>query len=116
MSKLNYDNMTLNSLESAFTQCHLKLLELEIAETPDDGAIGKLSEKLNKISEEIKNRTKIEEASAEPAGKSDLKMSLQNQKELQTAIRDNVPTFQSSVDVHVFINALRLVVAALPQN
>ena len=108
MSQLNYENMVLPSLENIFSQCNSKLLDLELAETPDEGAIGKLIEKINKISEEIKKRTKIEQAPAEPAGKRDLKMSLQNQKELQTAIRDYVPTFQSGVDVHVFINALEL--------
>ena len=108
MSQLNYENMVLPSLENIFSQCNSKLLDLELAETPDEGAIGKLIKKINKISEEIKKRTKIEQAPAEPAGKGDLKMSLQNQKELQTAIRDYVPTFQSGVDVHVFINALEL--------
>ena len=108
MSQLNYGKMPLNSLENFFLQCTSKLLELELDETPDVGAIGKLNEKINDISEELENRKKIEQASAEPAGKNELKMSLQNQKELQTAIRNNVPTFQSSVDVHVFINALEL--------
>ena len=74
MSNLNYDKMSLSSLENFSLQCTAKLLELELEETPDEGAIGKLIEKINKISEEIENRTKIEQASAEPAGKSDLKM------------------------------------------
>ena len=33
---------------------------------------------------------------------------IQIQKELQIALRDNVPKFQSGVDVHSFINALEL--------
>ena len=106
MSQVNYDDMALSSLETLFLQFSEKLLELELAEKPNDNAINVISGKINKISKIINDRTKTEPLTAESTEKTGLKPS--DQKELQSAIRDKVPTFQSGIDVHIFINSLEL--------
>ena len=104
MSKLQLENSTVASLETLLTINYNKLLELELEETPNNNAIELLNNKINEILEVIKDKNETKTA--------DLKVQkepkVQIQKELQIALRDNVPTFQSGVDVHSFINALEL--------
>ena len=104
MSKLQLENSTLSSLEQLLTINYNKLLELELEETPNDGAIELMKTKINEILVVInaKNETKTADLKVQKEPK------VQIQKELQIALRDNVPTFQSGVDVHSFINALEL--------
>ena len=104
MSKLQLENSTVASLETLLTINYNKVLELELEETPNNKAIELLNNKINEILEVIKDKNETKTA--------DLKVQkepkVQIQKELQIALRDNVPTFQSGVDVHSFINALEL--------
>ena len=104
MSKLQLENSTLSSLEQLLTINYNKLLELELEETPNDDAIELMKTKINEILVVInaKNETKTADLKVQKEPK------VQIQKELQIALRDNVPTFQSGVDVHSFINALEL--------
>ena len=60
----------------------------------------------DQIAETIKSKT--EKLAAGQNVQNEQKINLQVQKELQVAFRDNVPTFQSGVDVHSFINSLEL--------
>ena len=102
MSQLQFENMTVASLESLLSETYKMLLEQKIAETPNEKAIEILMEDVKNITDQIKNK---------PAGadvQNEHKINLQIQKELQIALRDNVPTFQSGVDVHTFINSLEL--------
>ena len=104
MSKLQLENSTVASLETLLTINYNKLLEHELEETPNNKAIELLNNKINEILEVLKDKNETKTA--------DLKVQkepkVQIQKELQIALRDNVPTFQSGVDVHSFINALEL--------
>ena len=104
MSKLQLENSTASSLETLLTINYNKLLELELEETPNDDAIELMKTKINEILVVInaKNETKTADLKVQKEPK------VQIQKELQIALRDNVPTFQSGVDVHSFINALEL--------
>ena len=106
MSQLQLENMTVSSLESLLSRRDDKLLEHKLAETPNDNAINLLNEEINLIAETIKS--KMENLSADKNVQNEQKVNLQIQKELQIALRDNVPTFQSGVDVHSFINSLEL--------
>ena len=99
---LQFENMTVSSLESLLSETYKKLLELKIAETPNDNAIKTLNEEVTKITDQIKLKT------AGANVPNEQKINLQTQKELQIAFRDNIPTFQSGVDVHTFINSLEL--------
>ena len=103
MSKLQLENSTVASLETLLTINYNKLLELELEETPNNNAIELLNSKINEILEVIKDKNETKTA--------DLKVQkepkVQIQKELQIALRDNVPTFQSGVDVHSFIKSFR---------
>ena len=102
MSQLQFENMTVASLESLLSETYKMLLEQKIAESPNEKAIEILMEDVKNITDQIKNK---------PAGadvQNEHKINLQIQKELQIALRDNVPTFQSGVDVHTFINSLEL--------
>ena len=49
MSQVNYDDMALSSLETLFLQFSEKLLELELAEKPNDNAINVISGKIIKF-------------------------------------------------------------------
>ena len=106
MSQLQLENMTVSSLESLLSRRDDKLLEHKLAETPNDNAINLLNEEINLIAETIKS--KMENLSADKNVQNEQKVNLQIQKELQIALRDNVPTFQSGVDVHSFVNSLEL--------
>ena len=104
MSKLQLENSTVESLETLLTIHTNKLIELELDESPNNKAIKLMQTKVNDILAVIKSKNETKSA--------DLKVQkepkVQIQKELQIALRDNVPTFQSGVDVHSFINALEL--------
>ena len=104
MSNLQLENSTLESLETLLTINYNKLLELKLEETPNNNAIALMQTEVNDILAAIKSKNETKSA--------DLKVQkepkVQIQKELQIALRDNVPTFQSGVDVHSFINALEL--------
>ena len=104
MSHLQLDNMTVSSLETLLGKSYDKLLELELAADPDANAIQLIYTKLNEIADVIK--TKNDDKTAVPLVQKEPKV--QVHKELQNALRDNVPSFQSGVDVHSFINALEL--------
>ena len=106
MSKLQFEGMTLASLESLLMQTYNKLLELELEEEQNEGAINLMNTKITEIAGTIKSKT--EKLSAGNNVQNEQKVNLQVQKELQIAFRDNVPTFQSGVDVHSFINSLEL--------
>ena len=96
--------MTVSSLETLLGKSYDKLLELELAADPDANAIDLIYTKLNEIADVIK--TKNDDKTAVPPVQKEPKV--QVHKELQNALRDNVPSFQSGVDVHSFINALEL--------
>ena len=109
MSHPQYGKMTLASLELLLSQTHTKLLELKLEEDPNESAMQKINVEIDSIAETIK--TKTENVSSVEIVENDSKLnakSLHIQKELQNAMRDYVPTFQSGVDVHSFINALEL--------
>ena len=113
MSKLQLENSTVESLETLLTIHTNKLIELELDESPNNKAIKLMQTKVNDILAVIKSKNETKSA--------DLKVQkepkVQIQKELQIALRDNVPTFQSGVDVHSFINALELyMIYMLPQT
>ena len=106
MAELQFENMTINSLELLLVRRDDKLMDLRLAEEKDQNAINLINEEMNLIASTIKTKS---EAEIKPA---DLEVpkepKTQIQKELQIALRDNVPSFQSGVDVHSFINALEL--------
>ena len=104
MSHLQLENMTVTSLETLLGMSYNKLLELKLEANPDANAIELMNKEINEIAEVIK--TKNDEKSAVPTVQKEPKV--QVHKELQNALRDNVPSFQSGVDVHSFINALEL--------
>ena len=104
MSHLQLENMTVSSLETLLGMSYNKLLELKLAADPDANAIELIKTKINEIADVIK--TKNDDKTAVPTVQKEPKV--QVHKELQNALRDNVPSFQSGVDVHSFINALEL--------
>ena len=106
MSHPQFKKMPLQSLEALLMQTYNKLLELELEEDPNNNAIQKINAKIDQIAETIKSKT--DELAAGQNVQNEQKINLQVQKELQVAFRDNVPTFQSGVDVHSFINSLEL--------
>ena len=106
MAELQFENMTVSSLELLLVRRDDKLLEHKLAETPNENAIKLLNEEINLIAETIKSKT--DNLPADKNVQNEQKVNLQIQKELQIALRDNVPTFQSGVDVHSFINSLEL--------
>ena len=106
MSHPQFEKMPLQSLEALLMQTYNKLLELELEEEPNEGAIQKINAKIDQIAETIKSKT--EKLAVGQNVQNEQKINLQVQKELQVAFRDNVPTFQSGVDVHSFINSLEL--------
>ena len=100
MSHPQYGKMTLASLELLLSQTHTKLLELKLEEDPNESAMQKINVEIDSIAETIK--TKTENVSSVEIVENDSKLnakSLHIQKELQNAMRDYVPTFQSGVDV-----------------
>jgi len=106
MAELQFENMTINSLELLLVRRDDKLMELKLAETKDQNAISLINEEMNLIANTIKTKSEVENKTADlPVPK---EPKTQIQKELQIALRDNVPSFQSGVDVHSFINALEL--------
>ena len=106
MSQLQFENMTLSSLEPLLMQTYNKLLELELEDPPNEKAITVVNTKIAQIADTIKSKT--EKLPAVQNVQNEQKVNLQIQKELQIALRDNVPTFQSGMDVHTFINSLEL--------
>ena len=106
MSHPQFEKMSLQSLEALLMQTYNKLLELELEEEPNENAMQKINVKIDQIAETIKSKT--DELAAGQNIQNEQKINLQVQKELQVAFRDNVPTFQSGVDVHSFINSLEL--------
>ena len=108
MSLLQLDSMDLESLKSLLGRRDEKLLECQIADPPNDKAAKILRADIDLIAAKIKTLTaeKNETETADSTVKSEPKFQIQ--KELQIALRDNVPSFQSGVDVHTFINALEL--------
>ena len=106
MSHAQFEKMPLQSLEALLMQTYNKLLELELEEEPNETAVQKINAKIDQIAETIKSKT--EKLAAGQNVQNEQKINLQVQKELQVAFRDNVPTFQSGVDVHSFINSLEL--------
>ena len=104
MSHLQLENMTVSSLETLLGMSYNKLLELKLVADPDANAIELMNKEINEIADVIK--TKNDDKSAVPTVQKEPKV--QVHKELQNALRDNVPSFQSGVDVHSFINALEL--------
>ena len=106
MSHPQFEKMSLQSLEALLMQTYNKLLELELEEEPNENAMQKINAKIDQIAETIKSKT--DELAAGQNVQNEEKINLQVQKELQVAFRDNVPTFQSGVDVHSFINSLEL--------
>ena len=106
MSHPQFEKMSLQSLEALLMQTYNKLLDLELEEEPNENATQKLNAKIDQIAETIKSKT--DKLAAGQNVQNEQKINLQVQKELQVAFRDNVPTFQSGVDVHSFINSLEL--------
>ena len=103
MSNLQLENSTLESLETLLTINYNKLLELKLEETPNNNAIALMQTDVNNILAVIKSKNETKSADE----KVQKEPKIQIQKELQNALRD-VPSFQSGVDVHGFINALEL--------
>ena len=103
MSNLQLENSTIESLEQLLTIHTNKLLDLQCEETPNNTAIKLMQTQVNDILAALKskNETKSADVQVQKEPK------IQIQKELQNALRD-VPSFQSGVDVHGFINALEL--------
>ena len=103
-----FENMTVSSLESLLKATYDKLLEVKLANPPNPSAVETLQTDVIEIANAIKTKTaeKTESKTADLGVKNEPK--IQIQKELQIALRDNVPSFQSGVDVHSFINALEL--------
>ena len=106
MSELQFENMTISSLEQMLTIYCTKVLELKVAEERDENAISVLNEEINLIAKTIKTKSEAEIKTADLEVPKEPKAQIH--KELQIALRDNVPSFQSGVDVHSFINALEL--------
>ena len=108
MSNAMFENMTVSSLESLLKATYDKLLEVKLADPPNQTAVETLQTDVIDIANAIKTKTaeKTENKTADLGVKNEPK--IQIQKELQIALRDNVPSFQSGVDVHSFINALEL--------
>ena len=106
MAELQFENMTINSLELLLVRRDDKLMELKLAETKDQNAINIINEEMNLIASTIKAKSEVEIKTADLPVQKEPKTQIQ--KELQIALRDNVPSFQSGVDVHSFINALEL--------
>ena len=107
-TEINYATLPRESLEGLIIQFNDKVIEQKIANDPNDNALKYLCGEIEKISAEIQRRNEIP---AEMPVQNDQKLNskyLHIQKELQNAMRDYVPTFQSGVDVHTFINALEL--------
>ena len=103
MSNLQLENSTLESLETLLTIHTSKLIELKLEETPNNNAIALMQTDVNNILAVIKSKNETKSADV----KVQKEPKIQIQKELQNALRD-VPSFQSGVDVHGFINALEL--------
>ena len=103
-----FENMTVSSLESLLKATYDKLLEVKLADPPNPTAVATLQTDVVDIANAIKTKTaeQTENKTADLGVKNEPK--IQIQKELQIALRDNVPSFQSGVDVHSFINALEL--------
>ena len=57
MSKLQFEGMTLASLESLLMQTYNKLLELELEEERNEGAINLINAKITEIAGTIKSKT-----------------------------------------------------------
>ena len=101
MSQLQFENMTLSSLEPLLMQTYNKLLELELEDPPNDKAIKVINAKIAQIADTIKSKT--EKLPAVQNVQNEQKVNLQIQKELQIAFwRDNLFTFQSDMDVQTF--------------
>ena len=98
--------MSISSLEHMFTINYTRLMELKVAEEKDENAISVLNEEINLLTSIIKTKSEAENKTADLEVPKEPKTQIQ--KELHIALRDNVPSFQSGVDVHSFINALEL--------
>ena len=105
MTKLQFEGMTLSSLESLLMQTYNKLLELELEDEPNEKAITLVNTKITEIADCIKSKS--EKLPADNNVPNEQKVNLLLQKELQNAFT-NVPTFESGVDVHSFIRSLEL--------
>ena len=57
MSQLQFDNMTVASLETLLGKSYDKLLELELAADPDANAIELINTKITEIAGTIKSKT-----------------------------------------------------------
>ena len=106
MAELQYENMTVSSLELLLVRRDDKLMELKLAKPQDQDAINLINEEMNLIANTIKTKSEAESKTADLEVPKEPKAQIH--KELQIALRDNVPSFQSGVDVHSFINALEL--------
>ena len=106
---MDYSTWSVNSLNRYIDTYTNKLLDLKIVESPDQTAIEKLETEIQALNVVV--ATKEAEAGKpvvpdSPSVKNPT--GFQIQKELQQAMRDNVPTFSPGVDVHSFIQNLEL--------
>lgn len=107
-TNVNYELFPVDTLDNLVIQYNDKMIEQKFAATPNPVQIKYFRDEMEKIASEIQRRKTV---TAEPVGQIDQKPHVNYihvQQELQNSMRDNVPSFQSGVDVHTFINSLKL--------